>query len=59
MRWRVMLVGHLPFLARLAGLLLSGDADNPIVRFRTGGIVCLTRDEDRWQVAWILTPDMA
>jgi phosphohistidine phosphatase len=55
----VMLVGHLPFVARLAGLLLTGDADNPVVRFRYGGIVCLVRDEDRWQVAWILTPDMA
>jgi phosphohistidine phosphatase len=55
----VMLVGHLPFLARLAGLLLAGDADNQVVRFRTGGIVCLARGEERWQVAWILTPEMA
>jgi phosphohistidine phosphatase len=54
----VMLVGHLPFMARLSGLLLTGDADNHVVRFRTGGIVCLSRD-DRWQVAWILTPEMA
>jgi phosphohistidine phosphatase len=55
----VMLVGHLPFLARLTGLLLTGGADNQVVRFRTGGIVCLARDDDRWQVAWILTPGMA
>ena len=55
----VMLVGHLPFLARLTGLLLTGGADNQVVRFRTGGIVCLARDDDRWQVAWILTPKMA
>ena len=55
----VMLVGHLPFMARLAGLLLTGDADNQVVRFRMGGIVCLARDENRWQMAWILTPEMA
>lgn len=55
----VMLVGHLPFLARLAGLLLTADAGDQVVRFRMGGIVCLAREEDRWQVAWILTPEMA
>jgi phosphohistidine phosphatase len=54
----VMLVGHLPFMARLTGLLLTGSADNQVVRFRMGGIVCLSH-EDRWQVAWILTPEMA
>jgi phosphohistidine phosphatase len=55
----VILVGHLPFLARLAGLLLTGDADRSVVRFRNAGLVCLAREADRWQVAWILTPDMA
>lgn len=55
----VMLVGHLPFMARLTGLLLTGDADNQVVRFRMGGIVCLARDENGWQVVWNLTPEMA
>jgi phosphohistidine phosphatase len=55
----VMIVGHLPFLARLAGLLLAGDPNQPVVRFRNAAIVCLTREDDRWHVAWILTPEMA
>ncbi len=55
----VMLVGHLPFLARLAGLLVSADSERPAVRFRMGGIVCLAREENRWAVAWVLTPEMA
>lgn len=55
----VMLVGHLPFMARLAGLLLTGDADNQVVRFRMGGIVYLAHDDNRWQVVWVLTPEMA
>jgi phosphohistidine phosphatase len=55
----LMLVGHLPFLARLAGLLLTGDADRPVVQFRNAGIVCLVRDEDCWLAAWILAPEMA
>jgi phosphohistidine phosphatase len=57
----VMLVGHLPFLARLAGLLVAGDPGHSVVRFRNAGIVCLAREEegDTWLVSWILTPEMA
>jgi phosphohistidine phosphatase len=55
----VMLVGHLPFLARLAGFLLTGDPQRDVVKFRNSAVVCLVRDETRWQVAWILTPEMA
>ena len=54
----VMLVGHLPFLARLAGRLLVGDAERAPVEFRNAGIVCLTGEEGRWRVAWAVTPEM-
>jgi phosphohistidine phosphatase len=55
----MMLVGHLPFMARLAGLLVTGDPDRPVVQFRKAGVVCLAREDDRWVVAWVLTPEMA
>ena len=57
----LMLVGHLPFMARLAGLLVTGDPGHSVVRFRNGGIVCLAHEEgeDTWLVAWVLTPEMA
>ncbi len=55
---RVMLVGHLPHLSRLASLLLVGDSAREIVAFRMGGIVCLGRDEGRWRLKWILTPEL-
>jgi phosphohistidine phosphatase len=55
----VMLVGHLPFLGRLAGLLVNGKPDLPVVQFRNAAIVYLTQAEDRWLVEWILTPEMA
>ncbi len=55
----VMLVGHLPFLARLAGRLLAGDEEQAPVEFHTAGIVCLNYEEGRWQVAWAMTPEMA
>lgn len=54
----VMLVGHLPFLARLAGFLLTGDANQEVVRFHNSAIVCLVRASARWQVDWVLTPQM-
>ena len=55
----VMLVGHLPFMARLAGLLLTGDPDRAVVQFRSSGILCLACEADGWLVAWNLTPEMA
>ncbi|MDX8404305.1 MAG: phosphohistidine phosphatase SixA, partial [Mariprofundaceae bacterium] len=41
----VMLVGHLPHLQRLAGLLLCGDTEREVVRFRNAGVVCLEKSE--------------
>jgi phosphohistidine phosphatase len=57
----VMLVGHLPFMARLTGLLVTGDPDRSVVQFRNGGIVCLAYEEEKeaWLAAWVLTPQMA
>ncbi len=54
-----MLVGHLPFLARLAGRLLVGDEEQAPVEFHYAGIVCLNYEEGRWRVAWVVTPEMA
>lgn len=56
---RVMLVGHLPFMEKLAALLVAGSAGRPIFRFQNGGIVCLdiypgtARD---WVITWALMP---
>ncbi len=55
----VMLVGHLPFMERLAGRLLTGDADQLVIDFRNAGIVCLDKKDKRWQASWIITPEMA
>jgi phosphohistidine phosphatase len=55
----VMYVGHLPHLGRLAGLLVTGDADKPAVAFRNAGIVCLERGDGHWAVAWLMPPDLA
>ncbi len=54
-----MLVGHLPFLSRLTGLLVTGDASTSVVAFRNAGIVCLTDKEGTWSIKWAMTPDLA
>lgn len=53
----LMLVGHLPFLDRLTSLLVVGKPDRSIVRFRNGGVVCLSGEGDFWAVAWMVTPE--
>jgi len=55
----LMLVGHLPFMERLAGQLLSGDAGCAVVKFTKAGIVNLARSESGWQVVWVITPMIA
>lgn len=54
----VLLVGHLPFLSRLAGLLLTGDAKQTPVQFRNGGMVCLERQDEMWSLTWAVIPDL-
>ena len=55
----LMLVGHLPFMERLAGYMVTGDAHQPVIDFTNAGIVCLEKQDSRWQATWILTPDIA
>lgn len=54
----IMLIGHLPHLARLTSLLLCGNPDIKIVNFRMGGIVCLKREEGKWSVEWMVVPEI-
>ena len=55
----IILVGHLPHLARLASVLLCGDADRNPVSFRMAGIVCLRKDDKgTWSLQWMLTPEI-
>jgi phosphohistidine phosphatase len=54
----VMLVGHLPSLSRLAGLLVAGNPEGGVVRFRQGGIVCLVREGGQWAVDWAVPPEL-
>lgn len=55
----LMLVGHLPFLQKLAMRLLSGGEEIPLVAFRYGAICCLGPTSGRfWVIHWILHPEL-
>jgi phosphohistidine phosphatase len=53
----LMLVGHLPHLGKLAGLLLAGDAERPVIVFQQGGVVGLERGPSGWSAWLVLPPD--
>jgi phosphohistidine phosphatase len=57
----IALVGHLPFLDRLASLLITDDENTQVIQFRMGGLVKLVpKSEDPgFTVAWILAPEIA
>ena len=54
----VMIVGHLPFLNKLAGLLLAGDPERNVISFINSGVVCLKKDKYQWSIAWIIVPEL-
>ncbi len=58
MNENIMLIGHLPYMAKLAGLLLCEDMGKTFIDFKMGGIVCLKRLDSRWAVEWMIVPEM-
>ena len=56
---KIMLVGHLPFMQRLAAYLITGNQDLTVVKFQNAGIVCLNQDEtSNWYLKWTIMPVM-
>ena len=55
-----MLVGHLPFMERIASFLVTGSAEKSIFRFQNSGIVCLKKEPEpgSWIIAWTLMPNI-
>ena len=54
-----MLVGHLPFMARLTARLVAGREDLDLAVFQPGSVVCLERtDEQRWAIVWMIRQEL-
>jgi phosphohistidine phosphatase len=56
----IALVGHLPFLDRLASRLVADDEAAQAIAFQMGGLVKLVAKGERagFAVAWLLAPDL-
>jgi phosphohistidine phosphatase len=55
----LFIAGHLPHLAKLVSLLLTGSETPAVVRFQQGGVVCLEKDEaGKWSVVWMVVPEI-
>lgn len=54
----LMMVGHLPFMERLTGFLVTGSVERRVFKFQNGGIVCLDKSPDSpwWFIKWTLMP---
>ncbi len=52
-----VVVGHLPFLERLAALLLAGREEPPVLAFQRGGMACLEKRDGAWCILWTAYPD--
>lgn len=54
----VMVVGHLPFMEKLASFLVGVEADKRIIRFQNSGIICLETEDsaESWFINWALYP---
>jgi phosphohistidine phosphatase len=52
-----VVVGHQPFLERLAALLLAGREEPPVLAFQRGGMACLERKDGAWCILWTAYPD--
>ena len=51
----IVIVGHQPFMGKLASLLLTSDESAQTVIFHTGGVVALVQDQRGcWQIDWII-----
>jgi len=56
----LMLVGHLPFMERMASYLITGSIQKKVFGFQNGGIVCLDKkpDSNDWFIKWALMPNI-
>ncbi len=54
----LMLVGHLPFMSKLASYLITGSTDTPVFSFQNSGTLCMDQDTDTrtWIIKWALIP---
>jgi len=54
----ILLVGHLPYMSRLAALLVNGDAAQSIGEFSPATMLCCTKTAAGWRIEWQIAPSL-
>ncbi len=55
----IMMIGHLPFMAKLVSHLVTGDDSHMLVAYQPGSVVCLELiEKDNWQINWMVRPKL-
>ncbi|HEY9163752.1 MAG TPA: phosphohistidine phosphatase SixA [Magnetovibrio sp.] len=54
----LMVVGHMPFMGRMAARCLTGSEDGINVTFEPGAVLCLERQDETWSLEWFMKPSM-
>ena len=55
----LLIVGHLPFVAKLVSYLLTGNMTARLIEFQSAGVACLKADEEgKWSFEWAVHPGM-
>ena len=53
-----IIVGHLPYLNKLALVLITKNENAGIIHFQNSEIVCLQRSDLNWKLEWIISPQI-
>lgn len=54
-----LIVGHLPFMAKLVSHLVVEDENRVLTAFQPGSIVCVSQYKDtHWQINWMIRPEL-
>ena len=54
-----LVVGHLPFMAKLVAHLVIENENRPITAYQPGSMVCLERENgSHWQINWMIRPQL-
>jgi phosphohistidine phosphatase len=55
----MLVVGHLPYMAKLVAYLVVEDEDKLITAYQPGSVVCLeSLDNTCWQINWMMRPEL-
>lgn len=58
----LMVVGHMPFVARAASRCLTGSESAILMRFEPGAVACFERQDEggeyHWSLEWFVKPSM-